>query len=359
MSTPDTKGNSSSTQVTVRPKASSQLATLLGMDPAHMLDTIKAQCFKCDPSRVSDEQLAAFVSIANDMGVNPLLPGMLYAYPSGSAITPMMGPDGVFKKLAENPNVESWETEVFPADVTVAPTHATCKIYRKNSDRPLVYTALLSEWKVANNPNWNTRPRHMLTVRALKQCARQVIHGIPFDEDERAIADMVNVTHTANDEQVMKRPTPPKREAKGVAAVVENNDKKKEEPVTEVEATPVPEKEKPVEKTTTPATRTAILNKEVATFVVTVGSVKAIQAKTPAPNSQIMPTIQAKVSGEFEGTVIHFGGAKEVDDELVPDTLWTEGSVISMTVKGREQRDGKVLPLVESISAVEENLEIE
>lgn len=179
----------------VKPRASLALSILTGMEPAMMLDTIKAQCFKGDPSRVTDTQLAAFVSIAAEMGVNPLLPGMMYAFPiQGGGIVPMMGPDAVFKKLAEHPNVDSWKTTVFPEDVTLAPTHATTEIFLRNSQRPLTYTALLSEWKVGANPNWNSRPRHMLSLRSLKQAARQVIHGVPFDEDERQMADMQNVT---------------------------------------------------------------------------------------------------------------------------------------------------------------------
>ena len=89
-----------------KPRASHALAAFIGMEPAMMLDTIKAQCFKGDPSRISDAQIAAFVSIAHDMKVNPLLPGMMYAYPtSGGGIVPMIGPDAVFKKLSEHPDI--------------------------------------------------------------------------------------------------------------------------------------------------------------------------------------------------------------------------------------------------------------
>ena len=55
----------------------------------------------------------------------------------------------------------------------------------------------------------------MLHIRALKQCARQVIHGIPFDEDERHIAE-INVTPGAEAEQ--KAPERPKVSRRGGAA---------------------------------------------------------------------------------------------------------------------------------------------
>ncbi len=192
---PDIPPPAPSSQLAVRPRASQQLATLLGMEAGAMLDTIKAQCFKGNPANISNEQLAAFVSIAADMGVNPLLPGMLYAYPvSGGGIVPIMGPDGVFKKLAEHPEVDSWETTVYPEDPLQTPTHAVSKIWRKGRDKPLTKTCILSEWKVNSNPNWNTRQRHMLELRTLKQNARQIIHGIPFDEDERHMMGEINVT---------------------------------------------------------------------------------------------------------------------------------------------------------------------
>lgn len=182
-------------QATLPPKASHRLAAIIGMEPATMLATIKAQCFRCDPAKVTNEQLAAFVSVAAEMGVNPFLPDMLFAFPGpGGSIIPIMGPSGVYKKLAEHPDVDSWETTVFPEDVTQAPTHATTKIWRKGSERPLSYTALVSEWKMTNNPNWNTRPRHMIGLRSLKHCARQLIHGLPYDVDDREI---INITASA------------------------------------------------------------------------------------------------------------------------------------------------------------------
>lgn len=241
---------SENTQLAVRPKASLQLATLIGMDPAVMLNVIRAQCFK--GGNVSDEQLAAFVSIAAEMGVNPLLPGMLYAYPiSGGGIVPMMGPDGVYKKLTENPEVDGWETKVFPEDTTQPPTHAITSIWRKGRERPITYTAILAEWKIQTNPNWNSRPRHMLGMRSLKQAARQIIHGVPYDEDEKVIMESINITpKTREIPRVQIEPSPTERpEAKSVEAEVVPPPKKTapakkaaEEPKTEAQPEPAPEK---------------------------------------------------------------------------------------------------------------------
>lgn len=163
--------------------ASNQLAQRLGLNAGTMLTTIKAQCFRnMNPDNVSNEMLATFVQVAQTLEINPLLPGMLYAYPErNGGITPIIGPDGMFKLLSSRPDILGWTTKHETIDGEKA---CTVTIKHKNLGE-VSKTVFLSEWRVANNPNWVTRPRHMLEIRALKQCARQIIHGIPMDDDER------------------------------------------------------------------------------------------------------------------------------------------------------------------------------
>lgn len=367
---------SEATQLAVRPKASQQLAQLIGMQPEAMLDTIKAQCFKTTPDKVTDAQLAAFVSIAADMGVNPLLPGMLYAYPiQGGGIIPIMGPDGIYKKLSERDDIDSWEIEVFPADVALPPTHAIAKIWRKGREKPLTYTALFSEWKINSNPNWNTRPRHMLSLRALKHCARQIIHGIPGDEDDRHIMGEINVTPGA-EEQTTKRADPPARKSKGANAVeakteqkpidVEVLPPKQEEqkketppPETKQEAPPARPEPKPVveEKTTpaaAPVARDSLKEEERVTVTCVIEKVYALMvavAGTPTPS------VQATVKGEFNGSVFHFGAAsKDGKGDLAPSPEWKVGSTVKIDLFGRVNKNtGKVMAKVEKIVPMEES----
>lgn len=347
-------------QLAVRPTASAQLAAFIGMEPRMMLDTVKAQCFKCDPTRVSDAQLAAFVSIANEMRVNPLLPGMLYAYPSQGAIVPMMGPDGVYMKLASNPAVDGWDVTVYPEDPTQAPTHAVAKIYRKGSERPLTYTAVLSEWKLASNPNWNSRPRHMLTIRALKQCARQVIHGIPFDEDERVIMDAINVTGTA-DTPPVTRPAPRTRSPKGAAAVAENPVlaqpvpvQPAAEPVTpEPPAEPAPaEVAPPPANEPSPVSSRAFLQDGETLEA----GVKVVELKAGAMKSGDVttPSVKAKVSGGYVGEVYHLNGAKESAGAFEPLPPWKVGVELKVVLVGKKNSKGTVVAYVQGVEAVPE-----
>lgn len=349
-------------QLTLRPKASVQLAAAIGMDPNAMIDAIKAQCFKGVRDQVSNEQLAAFVSIAAEMGVNPFLPDMLYAYPDRGAIIPIMGPSGIYKKLMEHPLVDSWETTVYPEDVTQAPTHAITNIYLKGRERPLSYTALMSEWKVGSNPNWNNRPRHMIGLRSLKHAARQVIHGLPYDEDDRVImgSNEVNVTPqpAAPAAAPVERPAPPPRSRKGVSAVVENaTPPAPKAPVIDVPVAPVPAAPEPepvpVAAVVEPVASTRAFLKDKEQYQ---GKIEVVEVTTITANVKGVPTpaIQAKVKGDFNGTVFHFGGAEEVEGKLVPKPIWAAGNTLVAELLGcMNAKSGKVFVKVESAVAAE------
>ena len=369
----------SETQLATRPRASHQLAQFIGMEPGVMLDTIKAQCFKGNPANISNEQLAAFVSIANEMQVNPLLPGMLYAYPiQGGGIVPMMGPDGIFKKLAEHPEIENWETEVFPADVMLPPTHAISKIFRKGRERPITYTAVFSEWKIGSNPNWNSRPRHMLALRALKHCARQIIHGIPFDEDERTIMGEINVTPSSeaqHDTQVEQRATAPKRSRAGAAPVISNPEPKieKAEKAKEIvvdaevvdkteviEKAPIKDEVKAELKKENPTpqqqqsvvSRAFLKDGELAVLDCEVIDISTMMGKYKGVPT---PLVQAQLKGGFVGSVIHFDGATKQGADLVPDPLYKPAGKARFHLRGKiNQVNQKMTTLVEKIEALSE-----
>lgn len=181
------------------------LSVDLGIKPDVMVNVIKAQCFtSTSPDRVSNEQLAAYVSVAAELrkrcpGFSPLLPGMLYAFPaSNGGIQPMIGPDGVFVLLDANPNVDGWETEIEWQGEGKAkrPFSCTATIYLRDGRRPRTKTVYLHEFEMSKNPNWQNRPAHMLEIRALKQCARQIIHGLPMDPEDLAFSGAVEVSYT-------------------------------------------------------------------------------------------------------------------------------------------------------------------
>lgn len=163
--------------------ASAALASRIGIEQNTMLQVIKAQCFPgTDARNISNETLAAFVNIAHALNVNPLLPGMIYAYPDkggNGGFKPMIGPDGVHKLLSEHPDVLGWDWEYeYAEDGKGALVACTAVIYRTAPKRDVRKRIIVSEWRT---PNWDKRPTHFAEMRSLKQAARFIIHGIPDD----------------------------------------------------------------------------------------------------------------------------------------------------------------------------------
>lgn len=400
----------SDNQLTVaQPPALLAVASLTGLDQKYLIETIKRQCFK---GAADDAQVDAFISIACEMKVNPLLPGMLYAYPiSGGGIVPIMGPSGVYKKLVEHPEVDSWETEVFPADVSLPPTHAVTKIYRKGREKPLQYMALLSEWKINSNPNWSSRPRHMLALRSLKHCANQIIHGIPYDEDDRVIMAMQNVTGTVQEEgagagqpgeqqKAPERPAPRPRASKGAAAakeVVAEVVNESAKPVDDVQAALAAREAKLQSQggdvnATAPERNAAPRAVEVAPQVpsnpapaatprtsLNAGEKITVTAKVESCNAGKAqsadgpkPYVKATLSGEYSGEVRDKINAELKDDKAVAKAPWAVGATLSFTLSGvkstapEKTPDGKPNPLygkvlvwVDSIATVEQQETLE
>lgn len=323
-------------------KATSQLSAALGIEPRMMIESIKKQCFPSMRAEdVSDSQLAAFISVANAMDYNPLIPGMLYAYPGkNGGIVPVTGPDGVLKKLDEaimEGKIDGFECTVFPEDVTQKPTHAVAIITRTGKPIPSKFTAIFSEWVVGSNPNWGSRPRHMIWLRAIKQCARQVIHGVPFDEDDVKIGEMVNVTPES--EKVPDRLPPPPKAKKGVNAIT---DPPKPDPKNEaIEAEivkPKAEEAPPAapEPPKAPASiaRAFLKDKEEFTGICKIEKVSAFSMLVAGVPT---PTVSAVVSGDFTGTVMHIGGGVALPEpgKFAPSPEWEVGSTVTLHLLGK------------------------
>jgi hypothetical protein len=225
------------------PSAIQSLAEGLGIKQSYMLEVVKAQCFKgVDPNRITDQQLAAYVSSASAIRAvcptfNPLLTGMLYAYPSkNGGVECMIGPDGVFALLSTHPGYKNydWHPEY---DANGKIFAGTVVINMKDGTGPFKKRCVLSEWHIQSNPNWNTRPEHMLEIRTLKQAARQIIHGIPFDEDERAIAQAVEVQY---EDVTGRQPTGTRTEQLREALTAPRPAPRAEEPIEDAETGPAP-----------------------------------------------------------------------------------------------------------------------
>lgn len=400
-----------STELTVHKplvKASTELSAFLGMEVSAMIDTIKAQCFKGKrPDEVSDAQLATYVSVANALKLNPLLPGQMYPYPDrNGSVTVMLGPDGIFTLLSNNPDIVAQKDggPAFWAEHGKDPSGKdTCTGYVNHRTKGLLKkTIWVDEWVVTSNPNWTSRRHHMSEIRALKQAARMVIHGMPMDADEHRIGEMLNVTDSATPagvEETQKAPERapiPEKKKKGAAAAAaaievttttpppaETKPQETATPPAQQEAAKPAEKpaEKPVERVAEklpptpekppqpPAETEAKVDparafiKDGEEIIVDV-VVKKASPLFATMDQKRAASVIAKVEGQYNNEVIHHDikpvnlrteNGKEVFD--VPE-IWAAGGTLRLKLLGRHFPAAKkvyaVVQSVESIGGAEE-----
>jgi len=65
----------------------------------------------------------------------------------------------------------------------------------------------------------------------------------------------------------------------------------------------------------------------------------------------LTPSVQAAVSGEFVGTVLHINGAAEAEDKtLTPLPVWKAGEMVTLSLNGRlNEKTGKTNIIVDKI----------
>lgn len=136
--------------------------------------TLMATAFK--GQNVTPDQMTALLVIANQHGLNPFT-NEIYAFPSKGAIIPIVGVDGWARIMNEHPQFDGIE---FEQDAE----SCTCRIYRKDRNRPVTVTEYMDECKRDTQP-WKSHPKRMLRHKAMIQGARLAFGftGI-YDQDE-------------------------------------------------------------------------------------------------------------------------------------------------------------------------------
>lgn len=165
-----------------------KIADRYGVEPAKMMDTLKATAFKVKEGAVSNEQMMALLIVADQYGLNPFTKE-IYAFPDKGGIVPVVGVDGWARIINEHAQFDGM-VFTMPDDGS----SCTCEIYRKDRGHALSVTEYLSECKRGTQP-WSSHPRRMLRHKAMIQCARMAFGfaGI-YDQDEaERIRDMGEV----------------------------------------------------------------------------------------------------------------------------------------------------------------------
>lgn len=165
------------------------MAARYDVDPAKLHATLRSTMMK----DATDEQVMAFVIVANAYELNPFLKE-IHAFPDKrGGIVPVVSVDGWCKLMNRQPNFDGIEFHSVDSE-NGKPYSVTARIYSKHRSHPVEVTEYFDEC-YRNTEPWNKCPKRMLRHKALIQSARIAFgfSGI-MDEDE---ASMVNVTPVA------------------------------------------------------------------------------------------------------------------------------------------------------------------
>jgi len=163
------------------------MADRYGMEPAAFEATLRATVV---PKETTREQLAAFLLVAKEYNLNPVLKE-IYAFPTrGGGIQPIVSVDGWSNLINSHAQCDGVEFDDHLAQ-DGSLTAITCRIYRKDRGRAIAATEYMAECR-RNTDTWKQWPRRMLRHKALIQAARYAFgfSGIyDPDEAERAITE--------------------------------------------------------------------------------------------------------------------------------------------------------------------------
>ena len=165
------------------------MAAKYSMDPGQFASTVKKTAM---PGNATTEEFAAFMMVAHEYKLNPLLKE-IYAFPKkGGGIAPMVSIDGWVNIINSNAQLEGFSFEMHH-DEKGALFACTCTMKRKDRSLPTVVTEYLAEC-IRNTEPWKMKYR-MLRHKALIQAARYCfgLSGI-YDEDEARDQEMINIT---------------------------------------------------------------------------------------------------------------------------------------------------------------------
>ena len=174
--------------VQIEPRRSLMLTVSerFAMEPKAFEATVRANCL---PQNATNEQLAAFLIVVNEYGLNPIL-REIYAMPGrGSSIQTIVGVDGWLTLINRQPNLDGITFEDRHDDKGQL-VSITCRIYRKDRAHPTEATEYLSECRRSTD-TWKQWPHRMLRHKALIQTARMAFGfaGVMEPDEYERMAD--------------------------------------------------------------------------------------------------------------------------------------------------------------------------
>jgi phage recombination protein Bet len=144
------------------------MANRYEMEPAIFAETIKATCM---PSKmaVTDAQFAAFLMVANEYNLNPVIKE-IFAFPANGGIQPIVSVDGWMKMINAHPQFDGMTFADHFGDNKQLEA-ITVQVFRKDRGHPIEVTEYMSECR-RKSPTWDKWPARMLRHKAVIQAAR-------------------------------------------------------------------------------------------------------------------------------------------------------------------------------------------
>jgi phage recombination protein Bet len=173
------------------------MAGRFGMEVTPFLNTLKQTIFPDKGETATDSQVAAFLAVCHQYGLNPFT-REIFAFPAkGGGIVPIVSVDGWLKIINEHPSFDGMDIQE-NRDEEDNLHSVTCTIYRKDRSHATRMTARLSEYN-RDNDVWKKYKSVMLTHKAAKLCARYAFGfaGL-FDEEEAREITAINVTDVSS-----------------------------------------------------------------------------------------------------------------------------------------------------------------
>ena len=190
-----------------------RLAEHYQMDPVAFERTVRQTLMPSGKENVSNEQLAAFLLVADQYGLNPFAKE-IYAFDNKKGGIGVIVPiDGWYRLANAHPNYDGIEFLDHFDEKTGQLESITARVYRKDRSRPIEATEYMMECKQDTGP-WRKWPRRMLRHKAAIQAFRAAFSfsGM-YDPDE---ADRIQDV-----EATVREPERPKRGVAAVAAALE------------------------------------------------------------------------------------------------------------------------------------------
>ena len=166
------------------------MATRYHMDPQTFATTVRKTAM---PSSATNEEFAAFMMVAKEYNLNPILKE-IHAFPKkGGGIQPVVSIDGWVSLINQHPQLDGYTFE-WTNDAKGEPISCKCIMYRKDRKHPVEVEEFLSECYRPTDP-WKMKHR-MLRHKALIQAARYAFgfSGVMDEDEADRIASMRDIT---------------------------------------------------------------------------------------------------------------------------------------------------------------------